>query len=218
MVIYKYIEEGIDLKVLVKCVFILAAVFMLMPAGASAHTGLKSSTPASGEKVQSELKQIELEFNTNVENLSTFTLVDEQGLKMPVTVTLEGSVMRGTLNNELTSGNYTIMWKIVGEDGHPIKGEVPFVVELPAVDEQQGSEPTETEDQPVGEGEGDAALDPESSLEEQPSAPEDGLESNGDVTSGEGKSASPAVYLISGFVLFFVVAGIASLIMKRRKT
>jgi len=71
-------------------------------------------------------------FNTKVESLSTFDLLNERDEEIPVhNISVEGATMVGSLEEALPTGSYRIAWKIVGADGHPIKGEIPFSVQLP---------------------------------------------------------------------------------------
>ncbi|MNP45975.1 Copper resistance protein CopC [compost metagenome] len=71
-------------------------------------------------------------FNTNLEKLSTFTLLDAQGQKVNVdTVAVEGELLKGTLKTPLPNGSYTVNWKIVGEDGHVIERSFTFTVNVP---------------------------------------------------------------------------------------
>ncbi|MDT5026157.1 MAG: copper resistance protein [Micromonosporaceae bacterium] len=42
----------------------------------------------------------------------------------------------------LRSGSYTVAWRVVSADGHPVSGEFVFAVNLPARLEPTGSPPT----------------------------------------------------------------------------
>ena len=39
--------------------------------------------------------------------------------------------MKGSITDVLENGQYIISWKIIGEDGHPIDGEIVFSVDAP---------------------------------------------------------------------------------------
>ncbi|MFD0049746.1 copper resistance protein CopC [Actinomycetes bacterium NPDC127524] len=112
-----------------KVLFFLAGLFLMVPVAASAHTGLESSNPAKGQVITSELKKISLVFESKVENLSTMKVMKGE-VEVPVSVKVNDSNMTGVLSKPLESGSYKIMWKIVGEDGHPISGEIPFTVNV----------------------------------------------------------------------------------------
>jgi len=117
------------------CTLVLTFIFVFMFATSSyAHTKLESSTPKVGEVVTTNLDEITLQFNTNIEVLSSFKLVDESDKEVALEPTeiQENTMIRGIgAGTELENGNYTIKWKIVGKDGHPIEDEYSFQVNLP---------------------------------------------------------------------------------------
>lgn len=103
----------------------------------SAHTGLETSTPAEGGIVSEEPREIVLEFNTDLESASTFTVTDTEGKEVPLDVALENQKMTGTPGAAMADGEYTVNWKITGADGHPIEGDYAFTLasEEPQADE-----------------------------------------------------------------------------------
>nr|WP_274388694.1 copper resistance protein CopC [Brevibacillus agri] len=119
----------------------------LLPTSAFAHTGLENSTPQN-QQVVSEVKEIVLQFNTKVEKTSTFTVKSEQGEVIEVNnVEINGKVLKGEITKPLQDGSYTVNWKIVGTDGHPIEGNFAFVVkntqkENPVPSNSQGNGPS----------------------------------------------------------------------------
>jgi LPXTG-motif cell wall-anchored protein len=131
------------LKRLMLTVFLL----ILLPTTAFAHSGLKSSTPNDKEIITKPLNEIVMEFNTNIEKLSTFTLLDKQGQKVIVdNIAVEGKKLKGTFKDPLPNGDFTVNWKIVGEDGHVIERGFTFTVKMPeGVKEKPTSTPQPTE-------------------------------------------------------------------------
>jgi methionine-rich copper-binding protein CopC len=133
-----------------KIIFVLM-LLMLIPTTALAHTGLESSTPKDKETITNSVKEIALTFNTNLEKLSTFSLLDKQGQKVNVdNLSVEGKILKGTFNNPLTNGDYTVNWKIVGEDGHVIERSFTFAVNMPE-QVKEASTLTPTPSEPVKE-------------------------------------------------------------------
>ena len=131
-----------------KFILFLFCIILFVPSIVSAHTSLSSSNPAEGQVVTEELQQIILSYATPIEELSTMEL-SKDGNKLPFEeMKIDNKQMIGTTSKPLDNGNYTIQWNIVGEDGHPIKGVINFVVqrdqsqtETPvAPDENQGKE------------------------------------------------------------------------------
>jgi len=123
-----------------KILFLLISMLVLIPTLASAHTELTASTPAANQVVKDDVKEIVLAFGGKIESLSTMTLVKDGGVESPVTVTPEENKLTGTLPAPLENGSYIIKWRIAGEDGHPISGEIPFTVQKEVKEEQLSDE------------------------------------------------------------------------------
>lgn len=111
-------------------VFTLIFLFIFSPV-ALGHSGLSSSSPKEGEIVQRELSNVSLQFNTTIENSSTLQVLDAEGQIVPIeNFSLSSESMVGELVKPLAEGNYTVEWKIIGKDGHPIDGVFSFSVVL----------------------------------------------------------------------------------------
>lgn len=122
----KFRERGSILK---KIIFLLFSTLLLLPIIASAHTGLSSSNPAEGQTITEDLDQILVSFATPIEELSTMKLIKD-GASVPLKeVKAINNQLIGEISEPLENGTYTILWNIIGEDGHPIKGEINFQVQ-----------------------------------------------------------------------------------------
>ncbi|ANU14907.1 copper resistance CopC family protein [Planococcus halocryophilus] len=133
-------------------VLLVLAIFAL-PVVGQAHTTLSSSTPAEGSVVAETLEEVVLTFGTVIEQGSTMTL-EREGITYDFEeITFSSEVMTGAIKEELPNGSYTIQWKIIGVDGHPIEGEVPFELAVEVAEEVQVVEDSEvkTEGEPVVE-------------------------------------------------------------------
>jgi copper resistance protein C len=107
---------------------ILAALFVLaIAAPALAHDALKSSDPAKGATVKS-VDEVTLEFTNKVR--MPFVVVRGPGdvQHQAGDPDLDGPVVTQKLKGELPDGEYTIAYRVVSSDGHPIDGEIPFTV------------------------------------------------------------------------------------------
>ncbi|MFB4322662.1 copper homeostasis periplasmic binding protein CopC [Priestia sp. BR_2] len=106
---------------------------LVFPTATWAHSKLESSTPAADAKITESVKEINLSFNENIdENLSTLKVKNAQGEAVEVSeVKVNQNTMAGTLAAPLPSGSYTVEWKIVGGDGHPVDGTYAFEVDAP---------------------------------------------------------------------------------------
>ncbi|MFS0636935.1 copper resistance CopC family protein [Mesobacillus foraminis] len=115
-----------------KLITIAFLFYMVLPAMlAHAHTGLETSNPEEGEVISQVLEEVVLTYETEIESLSTMELVNAQQTKIPLNnLTVEGNTMKANLGQELENGAYSINWKIVGKDGHPIEGKVNFQIQL----------------------------------------------------------------------------------------
>jgi copper resistance protein C len=111
-----------------KLLFLFICTLVMLPTIASAHTELTSSNPAKGQVVTEDLTEILLTFAGKIESLSTMKLMRD-GQEIPLHVDLQEKQMKSTLSNPLENGSYTIDWRIAGEDGHLITGEIPFTVQ-----------------------------------------------------------------------------------------
>lgn len=106
---------------------------LVFPTATWAHSKLESSTPAADAKITESVKEVNLSFNENIdENLSTLKVKNAQGEEVEVSeVKVNQNTMAGTLAGPLPSGSYTVEWKIVGGDGHPVDGTYAFEVDAP---------------------------------------------------------------------------------------
>jgi len=128
--------------------FILAMLLVLTPR-TFAHSTLKESIPKAGETVQREVKEITLVFSTKVEMGSKVELKNDQGEVIIPKVTIQKETMKATFDTSLPNGNYTVFWRIIGADGHLIKGDysikVDQAVAQPVPESSQNSEPEQSD-------------------------------------------------------------------------
>ncbi|GAB2923192.1 copper resistance protein CopC [Nonomuraea fastidiosa] len=103
----------------------LVLAFTASPA--LAHDSLKRSSPAKDAEVAA-LDEIELEFTASVK-FPFVVLHDAGGEQLPLgEPELNGPVVTAGVTQPLAPGSYTIAWRVVSSDGHPIEGEIPFSV------------------------------------------------------------------------------------------
>ncbi|GLW10620.1 copper resistance protein C [Microtetraspora sp. NBRC 13810] len=111
-------------------VLALLAALSLLPLLATpalAHDSLKRSDPAKNAQVPS-VDKVTLEFSAHV----TFPAVvvtgaggDRHESGRPE---VDGPVVTQELDGPLPPGKYTVAYRIVSSDGHPVEGEIPFTV------------------------------------------------------------------------------------------
>lgn len=128
------------------------AIFLMLflcvavsPTSVFAHTGLEKSIPQDKQVVE-EIKEIVLDFETKIEKTSTISVKNEKGESVEVSNLQYGEKqMKGEITQPLADGPYTVNWKIVGVDGHPIEGNFSFVVKKPAPVNQSPTTPSGNE-------------------------------------------------------------------------
>lgn len=99
------------------------------------HTALKSSIPAKGTTVPSPTR-VSLTFTEPVNvNLSTIVIMKPDSIavveslivaKGPAAATFMAPVIKALL-----PGKYLIKWKTASDDGHAVRGIIPFTVSAP---------------------------------------------------------------------------------------
>lgn len=140
-------------KVMQKLFVLLIVPLLLIPHSAYAHSKLTSSVPEDGQTVTEELRELVLVFNTPIEPLSTLTVSDEQGADYKMAdIRVEDAEMIGTLEQPLGNGVYTVQWKIIGGDGHPVEGAFTFRVELSNNEHLTESSNATSNEETSGEG------------------------------------------------------------------
>lgn len=108
-------------------VAVVAAVLWPVSA-AQAHDALRSSNPKKDAKVD----EVELTFSSAVQ-FPKVVVTDSSGRKfVERDARVDGGKVTQKLSETLPSGSYTIAYRVVSSDGHPITGEVPFRVVAPA--------------------------------------------------------------------------------------
>ena len=121
-----------------KIIIVVLACLFLFSNQAYAHTGLESSNPANGSSVTEALHEILLTFETKIEETSSFKLVNETNEEVAVNnISIVENTMTGIVDSSIENGSYSIQWKIIGVDGHPIKGEIPFTLNAPVVEDTE---------------------------------------------------------------------------------
>ncbi|EFU41208.1 copper resistance protein CopC [Paenibacillus vortex V453] len=154
---------------------------LVFPTATWAHSKLETSTPAADAKLTESVKEVSLTFNENIdENLSTVKIKNAQGESVEVSeVKVTQSTLLGTLAAPLPSGSYTVEWKIVGGDGHPVDGTYAFEVEVPEAETAPETPPADTEDTPADAGD----------AQDEGTPADDTAVDNTDQTATEGQQA-----------------------------
>ncbi|MBO4161289.1 copper resistance CopC family protein [Micromonospora antibiotica] len=109
-------------------------VVLLVPAGpAWAHNTLRSAAPAQESTLSSAPTEIVLEFVERLDpTFTTIVLTDAAKRKVPTGDPVVGGAKGSVQVTEaLPNGSYTVAYRVVSTDGHPVQGSYPFTVADP---------------------------------------------------------------------------------------
>ena len=113
-------------------VALIPGALLATAAPASAHAALVSSDPADGSRVASLPAEVTLEFNEEISDPAYVVVTAPDGVR----VNSGDAVVRGARVTQdldaqglaLPAGSYTLAYRVVSADGHPISGEQTFEV------------------------------------------------------------------------------------------
>lgn len=143
------------LAALVAAAGLLAAPVLATPA--LAHDSLINVTPAPDSQVDSAPSEVVLTFSAEVLPTGTAARVAD-GDGNPVDAgdpELDGATVTIPLPDGLPDSAYSVTWRVVSSDGHPISGITNFTVGAASQGEEGG-----TTDPAAGQPTGDAVSDP----------------------------------------------------------
>jgi methionine-rich copper-binding protein CopC len=112
-------------------VWLLAGLALVLGAGtAFAHDVLTGSDPANGASLAAGPSRVTLTFDLPVkEYFSTITVVGPDGNHFEAgPSTVDGSTVSAPVQPLGPAGGYTIGYRIVSDDGHPVSGLVRFTL------------------------------------------------------------------------------------------
>ncbi|EJS67845.1 copper resistance protein [Bacillus cereus] len=116
---------------LIACVLII-----LVPKSASAHAYVVKSNPAENETLKKAPSVVKIEFDEDIQvsHFNTLFVRDTSGkrvdLKDAYIDKKNKKLLEAGLKENLKDGLYSIQWKAISADGHPIQGVIPFQIGL----------------------------------------------------------------------------------------
>ncbi|WP_405705907.1 copper resistance protein CopC [Streptomyces xanthophaeus] len=115
----------------------LLALILGGAAPAFAHAGLSSADPVDGSVLATAPQQVTLTFTESVsfseDSLRVLSPDNERANPRPAQhVDGKGNTARVELSGELPEGTYTVAWRVVSADGHPISGAFVFSIGAPS--------------------------------------------------------------------------------------
>ena len=145
-----------------------AAALVLAPSPALAHDVLTGSTPEDGETLDAAPEEVVLTFNnepleTGDGNAVSVTGPDEETTYETGDLAFDGNEVSTELEPLDQAGDYTIGFRVVSSDGHPIQESLTFTVPEEAVADAAPEEEPETDEAAAEDAQeedtGDAAED-----------------------------------------------------------
>jgi methionine-rich copper-binding protein CopC len=108
--------------------FVCAAAVLGLAGPAAAHDAAESSSPAQGASVAVVPEKVSVTFNNNPLGIgSSFSIRDAAGAEWadgPVEIV--DNVASQKLKAGAPAGQYTVAWRVVSSDSHPIEGTFSF--------------------------------------------------------------------------------------------
>ncbi|MER5334614.1 copper resistance CopC family protein [Micromonospora sp. NPDC002717] len=176
-----------------------AAALLLVPAApAAAHNTLQSASPAKEARLTTAPTQVRLTFMQKLDPaFTTIALTDAAQAKVatgePVVSGTTGTV---TIDRPLANGTYTVAYRVVSADGHPVQGSYRFTVADPSA--TASPQATAASSAPPAAG---------------PSTPSAGPAAS---ASDSGEGPGTAMLVVAAGVLAAVIGG-AAMVWRRRR-
>lgn len=128
-------------SLMVRAVFLAALIFagggtaLASAPAAQAHDELVSTNPAAGAHLDSAPAELELTFSSALMDLGNqVQVLDADGRNWAeITLVLNRETLVQPLPGNMPAGEYSVRWRAVSSDGHPITGSYEFLVGADAV-------------------------------------------------------------------------------------
>jgi len=102
---------------------------LALPSSASAHSDLVGTAPAAGTVAKDPVNEVSLEFASPILPELTAVVVTRGGSGVPVDdPVVDGSTVTASVDGAARPGEYTVAYRTVAADGHPITGSFSFEV------------------------------------------------------------------------------------------
>lgn len=123
----KQIKSGVLL------IAVLYLFLFLCPSFASAHAYILKSTPYENEIVNQAPQKVTIEFDETIQaSFNSLEVFDSEGNRVDQKNgrinPKNPSIIETGLAENLPNGTYSIKWRVVSSDGHPVEGVIPFQV------------------------------------------------------------------------------------------
>jgi methionine-rich copper-binding protein CopC len=110
---------------------VATAIAVLLPAmPAAAHTSLRTGNPAPDALIATSPASVTLDFTSTIDpSFATIVVTDSESQRVPLgTLTVAGPRSSVPVAQPLPDGTYTVAYRVVSTDGHPIQGAYRFTI------------------------------------------------------------------------------------------
>jgi methionine-rich copper-binding protein CopC len=180
-------------------VMVALALTAFSPQRAHGDAALQNSSPAAGSALTGSPTEIELTFNEEPLTIGTQILVEgPDGSATEGDFEVAATTVRQPLKADLPDGDYTVEWRIISGDGHPVNDAYTFTLTS-----EPGTNPPST-----------AAVTPPGTAATSPASMSPAAASPTTPVPGRGTPSSESttrnVWWVVGFAVLAVLAGIGS--------
>ena len=213
------VHRNIALAATTAMVFLLS---VLMAPTAFAHADLQVSTPEDGESLEIAPEEIRLTFSEELfEELVEISILDAAG-DLYSTIEVEQTPPPGTdvifpWPTQTPPGEYSIAYRVVSADGHPVTGTISFSYAATAPQSSPSDsapEPTPSDSTPSAQSSTPSASPAAPSPTASSPSPSSATESS---TSSSTDSSSGTPLVILGVVLLLGVIATSAIIARARQ-
>ncbi|MEU4637463.1 copper resistance CopC family protein [Micromonospora chalcea] len=190
---------------------LLAALFtaalLLVPATpAAAHNSLQEATPARDARLTTAPTQVTLRFLQRLNPaFTTITLRDATDRQVPASApAVDGATGTVTIEEPLGNGTYTVAYRVVSRDGHPVQGSYRFTVADPAAPPAAAPSPAT----PSPAASADVSAGAAAGADASPASADASADADGGL---------PVGLLVGGAVAAVAAAGVTALLLRRRR-
>ncbi|MGC5225096.1 copper resistance CopC family protein [Micromonospora sp. DT81.3] len=182
------------------------ALITAVASPAAAHDDLVSSTPTGGATVTEPPKSVSLTFSGDILDGAGGVVIEVTDAAGAVIsegdAEIDGVTVTQAVAPGLPAGDYTVTWRVVSSDGHPISSDLHFSVTEAAAGSAPGPTPSAT-----------ATTTPTST----PSPSSTGDTAGGYGGEATGGGAMLPVALLTGIVIVLAVAVVAVLGLRQKR-
>jgi len=194
-----------------------ALLVLGLAAPASAHDTLVASDPADGSTVETLPAELTLTYSAELIDAGTGTAVavtSPSGADVTAgSPTVSGAVVTVPLAEPAEAGAYTVTWRVVSSDGHPVDGTYAFTVTAPSTP-IPSAEPTRTPDVTATPSPSDTAS--ETPVPAESEDPTDGAATDGTPADG-GSFLRNLPWIVGGILLAAALGAFVAVLLARAR-